>query len=353
MVGAEFCVKVTMKLKRNGMALFAAIALNLMAAASLAQTASSVTAAKVIIDTDIGDDVDDVFAVGLALSSPELKVVGISSAWGDTALRSRMVDRLLCETGREDIPSLQGISKTGTGAGAFSQKPWAMAGIEHPHNDAVAFLLDQIKQNPGEITLLAIGPLSNIGAAIDRDSETFRKLKRVVMMGGSIYRGYDDGLGLIAPAPPSPEYNIAMDPAAAQKLFHSGVPIYMMPLDSTQLKFDETKRALLASISTPLTDSLQVLTAEWTRVTHQPTPTMFDVVAAAYLVDPKACPVTPLHIEVDNAGSTRVQPGLPNANVCLQQQEEAFFKVLVPRLMNQRLTGTHVCIAPGKTSAAP
>ena len=54
---------------------------------------------KVIIDTDIGDDIDDVLAVGLALSSPELKILGISSAWGDTELRSRMLDRLLCETG--------------------------------------------------------------------------------------------------------------------------------------------------------------------------------------------------------------------------------------------------------------
>jgi purine nucleosidase len=341
-----------MKLNPNGIALFAALALNLITAVGFAQPASTASAGKVIIDTDIGDDVDDVFALGLVLSSPELKIVGVTSAWGDTALRSRMIDRLLCETGREDIPSLQGIARTRAGAGAFSQRPWAMAGIEHPHHDAVAFLLDQIKQNPGEITLLAIGPLTNIGAAVDRDPETFRKLKRVVMMGGSVYRGYDDGLGLIAPAPPSAEYNIAMDPAAAQKLFHSGVPIYMMPLDSTQLKFDETKRSLLASISTPLTDSLQILTAEWTRTSHQPTPTMFDVVAAAYLVDPKTCPTTPLHIDVDDAGFTRVKPGPANAQVCLQPQEEAFFKLLVPRLMNQRLIGTKACLAPVKASAA-
>ncbi len=262
-----------------------------------------------------------------------------------------MVDRLLCETGRDKIPSLQGVSKTKAGAGDFSQKPWAIAGIEHPHKDAVSFLLDQIKQHPGEITLLAIGPLSNIGAAIDRDPETFRKLKRVVMMGGSVYRGYDNEGGHSTPAPPSAEYNIAMDPPAAQKLFRSGVPIYMMPLDSTQLKLNETRRASLASVSTPLTDSLEVLTAEWTRTTRRTTPTLFDPVAAAYLIDPKVCPTTPLHIEVDDAGFTRVKNGTPNAEVCLQPQEDAFFKLLIPRLLNQRLVGTHVCIAPGPSAA--
>src|ERR1700733_10566816 len=76
---------------------------------------------KVIIDTDIGDDIDDAFAVGLALSSPELKVLGITSAWGDTELRARLLDRLLCETGRADIPVAVGIEKHGPGQANFSQ----------------------------------------------------------------------------------------------------------------------------------------------------------------------------------------------------------------------------------------
>src|SRR5882757_3819365 len=62
------------------------------------------SAAKVIIDTDIGDDIDDAFAVDLALVSPELHVLGISAAWGDTALRGQMLDRMTCELGRTDIP---------------------------------------------------------------------------------------------------------------------------------------------------------------------------------------------------------------------------------------------------------
>jgi len=307
--------------------------------------AQSVPASKVIIDTDIGDDIDDVFAVDLALVSPEINVIGISAAWGDTALRARMLDRLTCEIGRTDIPVQAGPATTSKTT--FSQKPWAEQGIARTYGDAVAFLLDQIRQHPGEITLLALGPLTNIEAAIDRDPATFRKLKRVVMMGGSIYRGYDD-LGYTTPHGPDAEYNIAMNPAAAQKLFRSGVPIFMMPLDSTQLKFDETKRTLLTTISTPMTDSLQLLTAEWQRAASQTTPTMFDAVAVAYAIDPATCPVTPLRIQVDDKGFTRVEPGTPNAQVCLQPEEDAFFKLLLPRLLNQKLAGKQVCTALSK-----
>ena len=298
---------------------------------------------KVIIDTDIGDDIDDVFAVGLALSSPELKILGVESAWGDTEVRSRMLDRLLCETGRSDIPVATGV-KTATN-NAFTQAEWAKAGAVNTHGDAVDFLLDQIRKNPNEITLIAIGPLTNIGAAIDRDPATFKKLKRVVMMGGSIRRGYDE-FGLIAAKPaPDAEYNIAMAPQAAQKLVKSGVPIYMMPLDSTQLKFDEVKRAMLTTVSTPLTDSLQVLIAEWQHGTHQITPTMFDAVAAAYAIQPELCPATPLHIDVDSKGFTRKGAGAANVNVCLSSDSDQFFRFFMPRLLEQKLIGSSSCVA--------
>jgi purine nucleosidase len=121
-----------------------------------------------------------------------------------------------------------------------------------------------------------------------------------------------------------------------------------MPLDSTQLKFDEDKRTSLASISTPMTDILQVLIGEWSRTTHHATPTLFDPVAAAYAVDPTSCPTTLLHIEVDEKGYTRVTPGIPNTQACLEPKEEAFFKLLMPRLLNQRLAGDQVCTALSK-----
>ena len=291
-----------------------------------ARPAASSTKTKIIIDTDIGDDVDDAFALALALTSPEVEILGITTAWGDTRLRARLTDRLLAEAGQANIPVAEGIltqSKT-----RFSQARWAEGGPSKSHPQAVDFLLRQIAQHPGEITLIAIGPETNLGAAIDRDAATFKKLQRVVLMGGSIHRGYDD-LGYTPDRGPQPEYNIYSDVSAAQKLFASGVPIFMMPLDSTQLKLDEVKRATLFSAGTPLTDALTLLYHEW----GQQTPTLFDVMAVAYVLEPQLCPVQALHIEIAKDGSTRPTDGAPNASACLNSDSERFFHFLLPRLM--------------------
>jgi inosine-uridine nucleoside N-ribohydrolase len=287
---------------------------------------------KIIIDTDIGDDVDDAFAVALALQSVEFKIVGITTAWGDTKLRARLLDRLLKEVGRSDIPVAVGIEKHRPGDAIFSQARWTEAGPaakEHPA--AVDFLLEQVRSQPGEITLVAIAPLTNIGAAIDRDPAAFKKLKRVVMMGGSVYRGYDDlGEGN---RPPDREYNIAMDVQAAQKLFDSGVPLYVMPLDSTQLKLDEVKRTLVFTQSTPLTDALTLLYQQWTRGTNRQTPTLFDVMPVAFAIAPQLCPTRRLRLRVDDQGYTRPEPGTPNTEVCVASDPTRFFEFVLPRLV--------------------
>ncbi len=173
---------------------------------------------------------------------------------------------------------------------------------------------------------MAIGPLVNVGALIDKDAETFRKLKRVVMMGGSVERGYGDPYG--APTAPQPEWNIKNDVASAQKLFASGVPIYMMPLDSTQLKLDEVKREFLFRQGTPMTDALTLLYHEW----GQETPTLFDPMAMAFAVDEKLCPVEAMRIRVDEKGMTLRESGAANAFVCLKSDPEMFFRFYLGRV---------------------
>ncbi|HKV61294.1 MAG TPA: nucleoside hydrolase [Candidatus Acidoferrum sp.] len=288
---------------------------------------------KVIIDTDIGDDIDDAFAVALALRSPELQVLGVTTTFGDTETRAKLLDRFLAEVGHPEIPVAAGAPTTPKSM--FTQRRYAennrFAKASHP--DAVAFILDQIRRNPGQITLIAIGPLMNVGAAIDKDPETFRKLKRVVMMGGSIKRGYGD-VGFGVPKPPEPEWNILNDIPSAQKLFATGVPLFVMPLDSTQLKMDEVKRAFLFSQGTPMTDALTLLYHQW----GQETPTLFDPVTIAFLVSVNFCPVQPMYIRVDEKGFTRLEPGPPsapnppNAQVCLESNPDAFFRFYLSRV---------------------
>lgn len=282
---------------------------------------------KVIIDTDIGDDIDDAFALALAVKSPELEILGVTTTFGDTETRAQIAARFLVEVGRTDIPVFAG--KPTTTQNPMSQRRYAEEShaTKAPPGDAVEFLLGQIRKHAGEITLIAIGPLMNVGAAIDRDPVTFRKLKRVVMMGGSVRRGYGD-LGYTPPVPPKPEWNIMNDVPSAQKLFASGVPLYVMPLDSTQLKLDEVKRAFLFSQGTAVTDQLAVLYHLW----NQTTPTLFDPMTVAFVLRPELCPIQALRIRVDDKGYTREEPGPANAEVCLNSNSDDFFRFYLPRV---------------------
>jgi inosine-uridine nucleoside N-ribohydrolase len=280
-----------------------------------------------MIDTDIGDDIDDAFALALALRSPEIKILGVITAFGDTELRARLVDRYLTALGQKNIPVMAGVATAHSNV--FTQAAYAEQEPARKHGDGVGFLLEQIRAHPGKITLIAIGPLANVKAAIDRDPATFRKVKRVVLMGGSVYRGYG-GLG----RPPVPEWNINRDPAAARALFTSGVPIFMMPLDSTQIHLEAADRERIFASGSPLTDQLTLLYHQWVRHTdsHAADPTLFDPVAVAYAVHPELCPVKPLRIEVDDKGMTKPVKGPPNAQVCLQSDEKGFLDLLLKRV---------------------
>jgi len=107
------------------------------------------------------------------------------------------------------------------------------------------------------------------------------------------------------------------------------VPLYVMPLDSTELKLDEVKRAVLFKADTPLTDALTLLYHQW----GQETPTLFDVMTVAYILSPKLCPVKPMHIRVDDQGFTRAEAGAANAEVCLDSDPEAFFRFTISRMI--------------------
>ena len=299
--------------------------------------AGSMAPELVIIDTDIGDDIDDAFAIGLALQSPELKILGITTAWGNTQLRARLARRFLRETGHADIPVAVGQEKYPTkGTLTFSQAKYAEREADAKSHAAADFILEEIRKHPAEITLIAIGPETNLGAAIDKDAETFRKLKRVVLMGGSVYRGYDGFAYPTVKPRVMAEWNILCDVPAAQKVFTSGVPLYVMPLDSTQIKLQELERTRLFSEGTPLTDSLTVLYHQWAYGTKQETPTLFDVVAVGYAIQPELCPTKALRLRVDEEGYTRVEEGKANAQVCLVSDSDRFLEFVMERWVGRQ-----------------
>jgi purine nucleosidase len=281
----------------------------------------------VLLDTDIGDDIDDAFALSLLLHSPEVKLLGITTAYGDTELRARLLDRYLAAVGRADIPVAVGVPSAP--ANVFTQAAYARRQPARKYADGVSFMLSQIRQHPGEITLISIGPLTNVHAAIEKDPDTFRKLKRAVIMGGSVHRGYGpEGTA------PQVEWNAGRDPAGLRALLASGVPVFVLPLDSTQISLPQADQDRMFSFGSPVTDQLTLLYHQWRALNdwHGTSPTLFDPVAAAYAFKPELCPMQPMRLNVDDKGMTVSVEGAPNAQVCLKSDEKGFLDLLVSRI---------------------
>jgi len=276
----------------------------------------------ILLDTDIGTDIDDAFALALVLRSSEFDLVGVTTVSGDTQARARLAARLLIDAGRGRVPVAAGepgkplpIEQTQLGDG--------LQGSPLLTQPAVEFMKDQIEQARIPLTLVAIGPLTNVAQLITRYPATARKLKQIVMMGGSIAFGYGN-----SPKPVA-EYNIASDAEAAQVVFGSGIPILMAPLDATaMLDLDAPDRQRIFDHHTALTDDLARLYPLW----GHPTPILFDPLAVAMLIDPSLCRTKPLTLAVDDKGFTRVEPGRPNAIVALSSDKQRFLQLLLSRV---------------------
>ena len=293
----------------------------------LAWPSNALAAEKIpiILDTDIGSDIDDAFALALIVNSPELELLGVTTVSGDTAARARLAAKMLWEAGGSwrRVPVVSGEPGKPL---PVEQTRWA-DGFTSPqlkHEKATDFLRTEFDRQPGKITLLTIGPLTNVAALLKEHPDVARKIKRIVMMGGSIAWGYGPGSTATA------EYNIAADAPAAQTVFASGIPILMAPLDVTaMLQLEEADRQRIFTHLSSLTNALTLLYHLW----NHPTPTLFDPMAVALLIDPSLCETKELAIEVDAKGFTRVVEGkTPNATVALHTEPQKFFQFYLSRV---------------------
>lgn len=270
----------------------------------------------VIVDTDFGSDIDDAFAIALVLASPGLEPLLFTASQGDTALRARLLRRFLDAGGRPDLPVAAGPAGPGDDS-PVTQGEWA-ATETRASPDAVAALLDTLRAAPARhIVLLALGPLTTVDAALQRDPATFARLRKVVLMGGSIRRGYGDQAGTNSETPGA-EYNVKLAPAALRRLLASGVAVEMLPLDATEVALPADLQAAVFAAATPWARPLSQLYPLWAaRNPWGTVPTLFDVVPVARLLDPGVCTPVPMHVAVADDGMTRPAPGRANAGVCL------------------------------------
>jgi len=277
----------------------------------------------IILDTDIGTDVDDAFALALILHSPELELVGVTTVSGDTQARARLAAKMLWEAGRPNVPVAAGEPGPSQ---PIDQTRWAdgFTGPPLTSEKAVDLMKREIERRPGEITLVAIGELTNVAALLKSDPAIGKKIKRLVLMGGAIAHGYGKDVQPVA------EWNIKSNPAAAQAVFTSGIPILMAPLDVTaMLQLDAAARHGIFTRLTPTTNALTLLYHLW----NQETPTLFDPMAVALIIDPSLCELKDLGIEVDAQGFTRVVEGkAANATVALHTDPKRFFEFYLRRV---------------------
>jgi purine nucleosidase len=284
-------------------------------------------ARKVILDTDIGDDIDDAFALALALQSPELDIVGVTTAYGPTEKRAKMALKILHAAGRDDVPVAVGLR---THDSDPNQYPYAADYAETAPiaEGAVEFILRTLDESAGDVTLIAYGPLTNLGAAIRQAPETMRRVRELIIMGGMI------GPGSEKAGEYRPEYNIKCDIPAAQTVFRAGLPLTMVGLDVTMLcDLDSERRAAIAAAGTPLAEAVLAMLRLWPR----DTPILHDPLAVSLAVDPSFVTTVARHVEVDDEGFTRVRAGAPpNARVCTTVDRARFLDFFTKRLCAPR-----------------
>ncbi|MSS71752.1 MAG: nucleoside hydrolase [Candidatus Latescibacteria bacterium] len=265
---------------------------------------------RTILDTDPG--VDDALAILLALGSPELHVVGISAVSGNVELARcvRNALRVLRLTGRMDLPVHAGASRPlirepfraeivhgrdGLGDAGVSD-----AGRGADSEDAVGFLVRTLRADPGAISLVATGPLTNLALAERQSPGVLKQAREVIVMGGAVREQGN--------ATPTGEFNFVADPHAAREVLHAGANLTLVPLDVTHrcLLAEEAVRRRIAPLRTPVSDFIARTTAlcraymknvEGVEGFH-----LHDPLAVGVGIDPSFCETEVMRLDVETEG---------------------------------------------------
>jgi purine nucleosidase len=192
-------------------------------------------AQRVLLDTDIGTDVDDAIALSLLLASPELDLRAVTVVSGDVELRGRIAGKLLALAGRDDVPVAPGvrnpvlqqrnflwIGHEGQGI-VEAEEPLPLAAVH-----GVDLLIDTVRRERPHV--LAVGPLSNLAVALMKEPDLAQAVPRLTLMGGSLGIGTD-------PTVPLVEYNLGSDAEASAVVLNAGMPTTLVPLDVTWKTF--------------------------------------------------------------------------------------------------------------------
>ncbi len=304
----------------------------------------------IIFDTDPG--VDDAVALLLACASDKITIHGVTTVGGNVGIDAVTANALavLELAGRADIPVYRGADRSlsretqrkslAHGDDGLGGCRPALSDEAGPADiDAATFLTQHVRENPGEITIVAVGPLTNIAAAITADPSFVGNVKDVVLMGGA------EGTGNVTP---SAEFNFWHDPEAAEIVFSAGfASISMVGLDAThQVFMTPGTRELVRQIGTPSAQFIHRITRLYTdfywKRYHQVGAELCDVLAVAYLIEPELIQMVPAEVQIATSGicegrsvvarTSRYVERTANATVATQVQTKRFFELLLTTL---------------------
>jgi inosine-uridine nucleoside N-ribohydrolase len=327
---------------------------------SLSQAATAQTPQKIIFDTDfVVPPQDDGTALILALKSPELQVLGVTTVAGNDSMERATSDalRVLEIVGRTDIPVYRGANmplrheKSEWAAGLHGRwwsddpppaPPGGFAKKQAESGSAMDFIIRTINANPGQVTIAAIGPLTNIAMALRYEPGLAAKIKRIAIMGGAV-ASLADGAGNMTP---NAEFNIWVDPEAARTVFRSGVPISLTPLNVTRkTKFSKEWYDKIVAVDTPVTALLKERMGPGFARDPNRAGQMYDQLTIGALIDPTLVKTVELFVDVDDhpgpsygvtVGGQKIWEGAEGAKQMSVQYDVDFDRFI--RLFVDRIT---------------
>lgn len=287
----------------------------------------------VILDTDIGSDIDDTWALCMLLGRPELEPKLIVTAFRDTERRTRLAAKMLERLGRTGIPLGRGVK---TGDGGLNQQDWL--GDYHldgypgtVHGDGVGAMIDVINNSPEPVTIIVIGPQSNLAAALERDPGIASNA-RVVSMAGSVYTGYNGN------PEPSAEWNVRADVEAARAVFAAPWDIVMDPLDVCgTLRLEGERYRRVAEADTARAKVVIENYGIWAHRDKYPPDSssiLFDTVAVYLAYDQALCEMETIKLSIDDKGNTVPdENGRPVSCALKWTNRDAFEELLIDSLV--------------------
>jgi pyrimidine-specific ribonucleoside hydrolase len=317
----------------------------------------SVRSTRVIIDTDPG--IDDVAAILMGLGSQELRVEALTTIFGNASVTQSTINalRLLEAAGRPDIPVYQGVSRCYNsteptyvaevhGSDGFGDVGWAPPTTPPQRRHAVLEIIDRVLGAPGEITVVALGRLTNLALAISVEPQVATALRNLIVMGGAITVP-----GNITPVATA---NLWGDPEAADVVYRSGAKIVQIGLDiCDQVEISAVQQQRVWQANTQATRLLQALTpclqTSYRRrdlLRHADSIRYNDVPAMAYAIDPSLFTCRDVHVRIETQGELtrgqtvadlRGQGGEPpNVTVAFAVDAARLTQLWVERVSNLR-----------------